>query len=173
MARTARKPKDDDTGEVKPKDYGLAKKLYTQDIKPAVAKAGEFMQEASTAYKSIKKQANIQPQAAKLAFKLVNMEEAKRDDFLRSLGGLLKEFNIAIVPIDMVDMMQQADDGYARPRPSLVAVSTPSDGTETDLGDAGAFDEGDDEPAPGTGAAAIKAMKAAAESDSSSEDQDD
>ena len=141
MARAARKPKDDDAEVVKKKDFGLAAKIWRTDIKPAISKAGETMQEASSGYKQIKKVANIQPGAAKLAFKLVDMEEAKREDFLRCLGGLLKEFNIAIVPTDMVDMMQagEADDGYARPKPQLGLV-TLSDGSETDLADAAEAD---------------------------------
>lgn len=134
MARTARQPKDDDSGAVKPKDFELARKLYHGDIKKAVSRAGEAMQEVSTAYKAIKKQANIQPQAAKLAFKLAEMEEAKRDDFLRCLGGLLAQFKIDIKPTDMVDLMT-GDDGYARPKPDLSLV-TLSDGDETDLADA-------------------------------------
>ena len=167
MARAARTPKEDDTGEIKAKDFALAKKLYQHDIGPAVTKAGEAMQEASTAYKAIKKQANIQPQAAKLAFKLADMEEAKRDDFLRCLGGLLAEFNIDVAPKDMIDMMQ-GDDGYARPKPQLVTIPyAPSDGTETDLADAADFDEATEDelarqegrPPSGTGAAAIAAMK--------------
>ncbi|MBP6554644.1 MAG: hypothetical protein KA233_03090 [Novosphingobium sp.] len=167
MARAARTPKEDDTGEIKAKDFALAKKLFKQDIEPAVSKAGEAMQEASTAYKAIKKQANIQPQAAKLAFKLADMEEAKRDDFLRCLGGLLKEFGIEVAPKDMIDMMQ-GDDGYARPKPQLVTIPyAPSDGTETDLSDAADFDESTEDelarqegrPPSGTGAAAIAAMK--------------
>jgi len=172
MARTARKSKDDDTGEVKAKDFALAKKLYHGDIKPAVSKVGEAMQEASTAFKSIKKQANIQPAAAKLAFKLAEMEDAKRDDFLRCLGGLLAEFNIDIKPTDMVDLMQSGDD-YARPKPDLSLV-TLSDGEETDLADAAGddFDEASPEelaqqegrPQSGTGAAAIAAMNAASSS---------
>lgn len=134
MARAARK-EPDDTGEVKTKDFALAKKLFQQDIAPAVSKAGEAMQEASTGYKAIKKQAHIQPQAAKLAFKLADMEEAKRDDFLRCLGGLLKEFGIEIDPKDMVDQMQSGD-GYKRPPMQLVTIGTPSTGDETDLADA-------------------------------------
>ena len=138
MARTARK-EPDDTGEVKTKDFALAKKLFQQDIAPAVSKAGEAMQEASTGYKAIKKQAHIQPQAAKLAFKLADMEEAKRDDFLRCLGGLLKVFGIEIDPKDMVDQMQSGD-GYKRPPMQLVTIPT-SDGSETDLVDAADFTE--------------------------------
>lgn len=139
MARAARKPKDDDGAvEVKKKDFDRAAKLYRQDIKPAVSKAGEAMQEASTAYKVMKKECHIQPQAAKLAFKLADMEEARRDDFLRCLGGLLKEFNIAIVPTDLIDLMG-GGEGETRPKPQLglVTLGQPSTGDETDLGDVG------------------------------------
>src|SRR3546814_18507224 len=55
---------------------------------------GEFSQEVSTAYKHIKKHCHIQSGAAKLAFKLDGMDEATRDDFLRSFNGLCKELNI-------------------------------------------------------------------------------
>lgn len=134
MARAARKPKDDDTGEIKVKDFAQAVRLYRTDINKAASDAATSMKDASDAYKVIKKHCNIQPGAAKLAFKLDKMEEAKRDDFLRCFTGLLKELNIAINPTDMVDMMQ-ADDGYARPKPHLGLV-TLSDGSETDLADA-------------------------------------
>ena len=134
MARAARKPKDDDTGEIKVKDFAQAVRLYRTDINKAVSDAATSMKDASDAYKVIKKHCNIQPGAAKLAFKLDKMEEAKRDDFLRCFTGLLKELNIAINPTDMVDMMQ-VDDGYARPKPHLGLV-TLSDGSETDLADA-------------------------------------
>jgi len=134
MSRAARKPKDDDTGEIKVKDFAQAVRLYRTDINKAVSDAATSMKDASDAYKVIKKHCNIQPGAAKLAFKLDKMEEAKRDDFLRCFTGLLKELNIAINPTDMVDMMQ-TDDGYARPKPHLGLV-TLSDGSETDLADA-------------------------------------
>lgn len=178
MARTARKPKDDDGGEVKTKDFALAIKLYRHDINPALSKVGEYNQEAATAYKAIKKSCHIQPQAAKLAFKLDGMEEAKRDDFLRCFTGLLTELNIPLQSNDLVDQMEDKDDAgkapsgpaavVSRPKPKLVTI--PSDGTETDLADA-AFEASDEElakqegrgkPTPGTGAAAIEAMKAAA-----------
>jgi hypothetical protein len=142
MARAARKPKDDDTGVIKEKDFAQAVRLYRTDINKAVSDAATSMKDASDAYKVIKKHCNIQPAAAKLAFKLDKMEDAKRDDFLRCFTGLLKELNIAINPTDMVDMMQ-TDDGYARPKPHLGLV-TLSDGDETDFMDA-AEDLGDDE----------------------------
>lgn len=159
MARAARKPKDDDGGVIEAKDFDLAIRLWRQDIKPAISKVGEHNQEASSAYKQIKKNCHIQPMAAKLAFKLADMEEAKRDDFLRCLSGLLRKLNIAIEPVDLVDI---AEGKSEKPKISLVTV--PSDGMESDLADIGEevaeADLGEFEP--GTAAAAIKAMNEAA-----------
>lgn len=106
-------PKDEDmprgkknqgtiNGEVPKPDFELAAKIYREDIRPAMSGVGEHAQEMSTAYKAIKKQAHIQPQAARLAFRLVDMEAAKRDDFLRSFNGLLREMKI-FMPADLVD----------------------------------------------------------------------
>lgn len=89
-------------GEVPKPDFALAVKLYRDDIRPAMGTVGEGAQEMSTAYKAIKKQAHIQPQAARAAFRLVDMEESKRDDWLRSFNGLLKEFKL-FMPSDLVD----------------------------------------------------------------------
>jgi hypothetical protein len=136
MARTARKPKDDG-GAIVAMDTAKARSLYLNDIKPAQSKVGEFMQEISTAFKAVKKACGIQPGAMKAAIKLVEMEDAKRDDWLRCFNGYLKESGIDPNPRDMVDLM--GDDGYARPRPTLVTV--PHDGDNSDLADAAEFIE--------------------------------
>jgi lipopolysaccharide biosynthesis regulator YciM len=128
MARAKLKP-DENDGAIKEKDYAQAVRIYRQDIKQAISKVGEFSQELSTAYKAIKKQCGISSKAAKLAFQLDDMEDFKRDDFLRSLGGMLKELGIQ-QPFDMVDM---ANESATRERPRLVTVGT---GDETDLADA-------------------------------------
>jgi hypothetical protein len=142
MVRAARKPKDDDGGEVKVKvkDFDFAKKAYFNDIKPALSKVAEHMQEASTCYKAVKKQAHIQPGAMKAAIKLVEMEDAKRDDWLRCFNGFLVANNIDPDPKDLIDQMTAGDDGYARPKPDLALV-TLSDGEETDLADAAEDDD--------------------------------
>ncbi len=113
-------------GEIAKPDFTLAVKFYKEDIRPAQAKVGEFAQEQSTAYKAIKKQAHVNPGAAKLAFKLNEMEDTKRDDFLRSLYGLMGELDIGLSR-DLVDAM---GDGEAntmptkeRKRPALATVS--------------------------------------------------
>lgn len=147
MARTARKPKDDDGGEVKAKDAALAKKLYFHDIKPARSKASEFMQEVSTGKKAVKKQANFQGYSFDVATRLHELEDAKKEDAVRGIVMLLNELEGRTVLTchfeDMVDMMQ-SDDGYARPKPDLSLV-TLSDGTEDDLATAGEFDEASEE----------------------------
>lgn len=140
MARTARKPKDDDGGEIKMKDFGKAVSLYRNDIKKANSEAATQNQTAGQGYKDIKKICHIQPDAARKAFKLMDRtEEAKRDDWFRGFVGLVNEMAghtvLTFHDTDLVDAMQ-ADDGYKRPKPSLVAVPPPSDGTETDLADA-------------------------------------
>ena len=136
MARSARKPREPQVEEIKTPDFDLAVKIYRGDIKPAASKIGEHAQEMSEAYKAIKSRAHIQPQAAKLAFKLDDMEESKRDDFLRSLNGLLKRLNI-FMPIDLVDAAQgkgAAGDGVVpageRRRPQLVTVEHPADDSD-------------------------------------------
>lgn len=128
------------SGEVPKPDFDLAVKLYREDIKPAQGKVGEFAQEMSTAYKAIKKQAHIQPAAAKLAFKLDDMEPSKRDDFLRSLNGLLKRLNI-FMPADLVDVAEGKGSTSENvvpigegARPQLATIPQ-SDGVDADLAD--------------------------------------
>ncbi|WP_417615347.1 hypothetical protein [Parasphingorhabdus sp.] len=117
----------DVNGEVGQPDFERAMKIYKGDIKPAQGKVGEFSQELSTAYKSIKKDCNIQPGAMKLYVKLDGMEESKRDDFLRSLNGLMKAGGI-FMPRDMLDAAAGAEAGESviptaeKPKPKLHTV---------------------------------------------------
>lgn len=98
----------DINGEVGQPDFERAMEIYKGDIKPSQSKVGEYSQELSTAYKSIKKDCNIQPGAMKLFVKLDSMEESKRDDFLRSLNGLMKAGSI-FMPRDMLDIAGGAE----------------------------------------------------------------
>jgi len=154
MARAKLKP-DDTDGEIKQKDFAQAVRIYRQDIKQAVSKVGEHSQELSTAFKAIKKQCGISSKAAKLAFQLDDMEDFKRDDFLRSLNGMLKELGI-YMPTDMIDVANGATAGESiiptgqREKPRLVTVS---DGTEIDLADAAGEVDWFDAAAPETVAA--------------------
>jgi hypothetical protein len=112
--------------EIPQKDFAAAVKIWRGDIKPAASKQGEHGQELSTAYKAIKKNCHIQPGAAKLAFKVAEMEEAHRDDFLICLNGLFKEPKIEM-PRDLVTMADGEAGGPIIPagerkRPNLVPV---------------------------------------------------
>jgi hypothetical protein len=126
MARQARAPKVE---EIFTPDYAGAVRTYRTDIRSAEGKIGGFAQEMSTAFKHIKKNCHINPGAARLAFKLDRMEEAARDDFLRSLNGLMTELKI-FMPKDMLDIANGAsatsDESVIpvgeRERPRLVTV---------------------------------------------------
>lgn len=132
MSRAARKS-NDDSGEIKAKDFDQAIRLWRNDIKSAQSKVGEFSQEMSTAYKAIKKQCNIQPGMAKFAFKMSETEDAKRDDQLRCLDGLFKALGIQFPPRDMVDAMQSGEP--QRPNIKLVTVPSGPDGDDDLVGD--------------------------------------
>lgn len=167
--RTARAPKADKVEEVASMDFDRAKKLYFEDIKPARSKASEHMQEVSTAFKAVKKVCGIQPGAMKAAIKLHEMEDSKRDNWLRAFNGYLRAVNIDPDPKDLVDAMNgEKQDRYARPKPTLVTLAAHEGDNEDLAGGADDDGEGDDAeevvqeaPAAGTGAAAIAAMNAA------------
>lgn len=127
-------------GEIAKPDFDLAVRIYRQDIRPAQSKVGEHAQEMSTAYKEIKKNAHIQPQAARLVFRLDAMEESKRDDFLRSFKGLLTALNI-FMPSDLVDAAEgKAGFGdsvvpIGERRPPHLATIPPAVEGDVDLAD--------------------------------------
>lgn len=146
MARP--KKKDDEVVIVKSMDFDHVKKLYFSDIKPGKSQSASHAQSVSEAMKVIKKTCHVEPQGARAAFKAFEMEDAMRETHIRSLVGTLNALlGTEVLKCnfgDMVDQMQ-AEDGYARPKPSLVAVPDPSDGTETDLADAAEFTEASEE----------------------------
>lgn len=135
MARPKKQPQVE---EVHAPDFALAVRLYRQDIKPAQSKVGEHSQEMSEAFKAIKKRAYIQPQAARLAFRLSDMEESKRDDFLRSFNGLLREMKI-FMPRDLADIAEGKGTSAENvvpigdaPKPKLATLPPAPEG-DTDL----------------------------------------
>lgn len=116
MTRTA-PPSDDDEGLVHKKDFRRAMKIYHADIAPAASSAAEYMQTMSTAYKEIKKECHIQAFAMKTFVKVAELEESRRDDWLRSFAGLLEEARI-YMPSDLVD----AAEGK-KPRSNVIPLS--------------------------------------------------
>lgn len=172
--RTARTPKDD-AGEVKPMDFDRAKDLYFADIKPAKSEASSQGQSVAEAMKIIKKHCHIDPQAARKAFSSFELEDAHREVHIRGFVGMFNALMGAEILTcnfgDLVDQMQgDASSTPAKPKLVTVAGAPPAD--DSDLADAGlteasaeelAQQEGRGQPAPGTGAAAIAAMKDAVE----------
>lgn len=126
----ARRKKTEEVEQVHAPDFALGVRIYQQDIKPATSKSAEFNQEKSEAFKALKKRAHLHPGACKQAFGLFEMEESKRDHWLRSFNGLLKEARI-FMPVDLVDVAEgKGETGESvvpageRPRPKLVTVQT-------------------------------------------------
>jgi hypothetical protein len=121
-----RKKKDDaaENGAQKPIDAARAVKIAKTDILPAQSKVGEFAQEMSTAYKEIKKECNIPSSVMKLGIKLNDMEDYRRDHWLRAFEAVRKELNLFVQP-DLVDRAEnvvsmglptlQNDDGAPWP----------------------------------------------------------
>lgn len=129
MARGAAKPKPI-SGEIPKPDVDLATQLYREDIRPAQAKVSEHAQEMSTAYKRIKKEGHIASGAAKQAFKLKEMEEAKAEHWLRGFFALIEK--LGLMPRnDLVDVAQGKGKAGERPKPQLVTVPTgPADDSD-------------------------------------------
>lgn len=100
---------NDGGGEIKPMDVDLVLKLIRTDIRPAQAKVGDHAQEMSTAYKAVKKQGNMNPQAVRLAVRLDDMEDAAREHWLRSFRAILSGLNI-FIPRDLVDVAEGVPD---------------------------------------------------------------
>lgn len=193
MARGRKaRERDDEVQEVAVKDPAAALRTFRQDIRPAQSKAAEFNQEQATGYKHIKKNCGFQITSAKQVFKLMETEEAKEEDWVRGFVALYNEWKgyeaLTYNGNDLVDRMQGlADD--------IDSISNPVDDGDGEMtaGTIGeqvdpfieaseeevaaqsgrgrkrkatpSADENLDEPAPGTGAAAIAAMNAVAAAD--------
>jgi len=132
------KKKDDSVQEVKAMDFEAGKRVYFEDVKPGRSQASEHMQAVSTAMKHVKKHLGMVPGGYQVALKLYEMEEGKREAFIRSVVGQLNELLGHVVLshhyTDLVDLAQQPkDDGYARPNLSVVPDAPLGDGEEVDL----------------------------------------
>ena len=161
MAR-GKKAREPEVEEVKTKDFERAVKTFKNDIKPANTQAASHNQVAGEGYKHIKKICHIQPDAARKAFKVCEMEDAHRDDWFRSFSGTINEMlgyeALTFNTNDLVDQMQggglatlgNVDDEFDEASEEELA------GQKSRPGNVG------DEPAAGTGAAAIAAMKQSA-----------
>lgn len=91
-------------------DFEKALRIIVGDIKPAEEKNASARGDLSSAWKTIEDECHCNRQAAKAFAKLRGMSEEKRDDYLRTLYGLMTAAGIGISP-DLVDQM--GEDGAA------------------------------------------------------------
>lgn len=89
-------------------DFDLMRRTFLNDLKPLDERGAKVRGDQSQAWKIIEKDAHCNKAGAKVVFKLLNMSEETRDDFLRTLYGGMKACNIGISQ-DLVDKMSGSD----------------------------------------------------------------
>lgn len=144
MGRTRRKAaevaaQENGSAEVPKMDFASVKRVLLNDVRVANSRAAENNQEASTAYKAIKKEYGVSTDMARLVLKWHLMDEDKRDHQLRSLRGLLVEFGMGLTP-DLVDHMEGHNSG-GRPSAEVVPLFGAGDPDDQDDGLATTGDE--------------------------------
>ncbi|WP_334656978.1 hypothetical protein [Sphingomonas panaciterrae] len=93
-----------DHTEVAKPDFARAARLLRGDVKPAEEQNAKSRGDLSAAWKTIEDDCHVNKKAAKDAHKLANMSDETRDDYLRSLYGMMQELKIGISR-DLVDQM--------------------------------------------------------------------
>ncbi len=163
-------------GEYKKPDAKAALKIFREEIAPKQAHMATIKGDLSDPYKRIKDDCHFPRKVLDFLIILNGMEEAKRDHFLLALSLGMSELQL-FVPRDLVTMANDEDganvipigereadnlatlddDDFEAGEDELAAQSSrPS--TQKAKAEADAASE--EKPAPGTGAAARKAMKA-------------
>ena len=109
MAKTARR-EDEEAQEIVQPDYEKALRIMRADIKPAEEQNAESRGHLSAAWKAIEDEAHVNKAAAKIFRKQVlESSVEKRDDFLRSLYGLMRAAHIGISR-DLVDLAEGSEE---------------------------------------------------------------
>lgn len=103
MARKAQAA-NDEVEEVQKPDFVRAANILRGDVKPAEEANAKSRGDLSAAWKTIEQDCHVNKKAAKDAYRLLNMSPELRDDYLRSLYGMMQEMNIGISR-DLVDQM--------------------------------------------------------------------
>jgi hypothetical protein len=109
MAKTARKESEEVSDVIAP-DFEKALRIIRQDIAPAEENSASQRGTLSGAWKAVEKDAHCNKAAAKLVWKLLNMSDELRDDFLRSTYGLMAAGKIGI-SADLVDTAEGKTPG--------------------------------------------------------------
>jgi len=141
------------SGEYKRPDAAKAFEIFDKQIKPKQAKLSELKGDLSQPYDDIKEQANFPRKVLDFIISLEGLEDAKRDHFLLALSGGLAHRKL-FLPRDLVTIAQGEDGSSVipigsgrKPQLATLPMGIPSDGSETDLADAGDPDGDDDDGA--------------------------
>src|SRR4051812_17037893 len=101
MARKA-KTEGEEVIEIQKPDFERAIRIMLNDVKPGEEKSASSRGDLSAAWKAIEDECHCNKKAAKAFAKLRGMSEEQRDDYLRTLYGLMKCGGIGISR-DLVD----------------------------------------------------------------------
>lgn len=123
MAKTARK-ESEEVSEVKKPDFAKALRIIKHDVRPAEELSAQERGKLAGAWKAIEKDARCNRAAAKLFAKLNDMSDENRDDYLRTLYGLMTEAGIGISR-DLVDQAEGVEHNFP-------VAGVPRDFTATD-----------------------------------------
>lgn len=110
MAKTARK-ESEEVSEVKKPDFAKALRIIRNDVRPAEEMSAAERGKLSGAWKAVEKDANCCRAAAKIFAKLLEMSDETRDDYLRTLYGLMTEAGIGISR-DLVDQAEGVEHKF-------------------------------------------------------------
>lgn len=109
MAKKAQHESDEqDCIEIQKPDFERAIRVLTHCIKPEEEKLADSRGDLSAAWKIIEDECHCNKAATKAFNKLLGMSDEKRDDYLRTLYGLMKTANIGI-SADLVDKMEDGE----------------------------------------------------------------
>lgn len=155
MAEAAKKEDGEGAGihgEYKRPDAAKAFEIYDKQIKPKLTKIETARGELSQPWQDIKEHAHFPRPVMNFLIMLENIDDdAKRDHFLLALSGGLQHRKL-FLPRDLVTMADGQDGAEIvqfgdrqRPQLATLQMGVPSDGTETDLADAGEFEEASEE----------------------------
>ena len=128
------------SGQVLPPDYDEALRIFNADVKPANKSQKQAMQEASAAWKVIKKEHRVNVAGFRMAMKIADMEEADQQSFLRALRAGLVARHVSL-HADLVDTAEGNDTSNVVPIEAARAdarsdLDVPEGGEEMDEFDA-------------------------------------
>lgn len=100
-------------GEIAKPDFARAIRVINVDVEANSEKNAESRGNLAAAWKIVEDECHVNKKAAKDFRKIRNMSLENRDDYLRTLYGLMQEDGIGISP----DLIDRLDEGAAPTMP--------------------------------------------------------